>query len=233
MYHFVPGPRQLGVLAVCLAVVLIRPARAGEPVTFELCDALRPEYLKCFDLAPAKRWPFFAWLSPDGSRLFVMTEESILFDVASGTVIARRSERSGHSVAWDPTSTVFATYNPVTVWDGQSCDLVCQLGHDGYNARWVRFMGDHRRLLTEGDGSPLIWDARKGTLLCRFPGLSSPLRYVSEAGNRFVTNEGDIWTRRRPEYWWGIAWLPEFWIALVAGPGLVAMAVRRLRRRSS
>jgi len=31
-------------------------------------------------------------------------------------------------------------------------------------------------------------------------------------------NKAFIWRRRRPEYWWGVAWLPEFWLtALFAG----------------
>jgi len=33
--------------------------------------------------------------------------------------------------------------------------------------------------------------------------------------------EFEVWQRRRPEYWWGIAWLPEFWLALMFGLGLV------------
>ena len=35
--------------------------------------------------------------------------------------------------------------------------------------------------------------------------------------------------RRRPEYWWGIAWLPEFWLTLVFGVGLVWSAWRDWR----
>ncbi|HEY3323325.1 MAG TPA: hypothetical protein VGP72_22915 [Planctomycetota bacterium] len=29
-----------------------------------------------------------------------------------------------------------------------------------------------------------------------------------------------VYSRRRPEYWWGIAWLPEFWMTLVFSVGL-------------
>ena len=42
-----------------------------------------------------------------------------------------------------------------------------------------------------------------------------------------------LWSRRRPEYWWGIAWLPEFWIALLSGGALVVIAIRRLRARKA
>lgn len=37
--------------------------------------------------------------------------------------------------------------------------------------------------------------------------------------------------RRRPEYWWGVAWLPEFWLTLVFGAALVWSVWRELRRR--
>ena len=26
-----------------------------------------------------------------------------------------------------------------------------------------------------------------------------------------------VWSRRRPEYWWGLAWLPEFWLTVALG----------------
>jgi len=40
-----------------------------------------------------------------------------------------------------------------------------------------------------------------------------------------------IWSRRRPEYWWGIAWLPEFWVALVAGMALLYLGCCGFSRR--
>jgi len=39
-----------------------------------------------------------------------------------------------------------------------------------------------------------------------------------------------LWHRRRPEYWWGIAWLPEFWLTIVLAGGFV-VSVWRDRRR--
>ena len=37
--------------------------------------------------------------------------------------------------------------------------------------------------------------------------------------------------RRRPEYWWGVAWLPEFWLTLVFGAVLLRNLWRGARRR--
>ena len=48
----------------------------------------------------------------------------------------------------------------------------------------------------------------------------------SPRGDQIVTVECSmnlvrLWRRRRPEYWWGAAWLPEFWLTVVLGAGLV------------
>lgn len=37
------------------------------------------------------------------------------------------------------------------------------------------------------------------------------------------------WHRRRPEWWWGAAWLPEFWLSVVFGIALVWSLVRDFR----
>lgn len=36
--------------------------------------------------------------------------------------------------------------------------------------------------------------------------------------------------RRRPEYWWGLAWLPEFWLSLLFSVGLNLSLLRDRRR---
>jgi len=36
--------------------------------------------------------------------------------------------------------------------------------------------------------------------------------------------------RRRPEYWWGIVWLPEFWLTILLAGGFL-VSVWRDRRR--
>jgi hypothetical protein len=46
------------------------------------------------------------------------------------------------------------------------------------------------------------------------------LQFVLEAADLNL----HVFIRRRPEYWWGIAWLPESWIALVSGMALLYLA---------
>lgn len=67
-----------------------------------------------------------------------------------------------------------------------------------------------------------IWDSRTGESLAT-PGIAREWIYdavFSPDGARLLTWGGDsarIWRRRRPEWWWGVLWLWEFWLALGLG----------------
>ena len=46
----------------------------------------------------------------------------------------------------------------------------------------------------------------------------------------------ELWQRRRPEWWWGIAWLPEFWLTLLFAGGFawsVGRDWRELRKKKA
>ena len=34
-------------------------------------------------------------------------------------------------------------------------------------------------------------------------------------------NGTTVYSRRHPEFWWGAAWLPQFWLAAAFGVGLI------------
>ncbi|MGD0088628.1 MAG: hypothetical protein ABSE73_01795 [Planctomycetota bacterium] len=56
---------------------------------------------------------------------------------------------------------------------------------------------------------------------------------ISEDGNWIIVCSDRhqfafVWHRRRPEYWWGLAWLPEFWLTAVFAVAFV-WSVRRDR----
>jgi WD40 repeat protein len=80
----------------------------------------------------------------------------------------------------------------------------------------------------------------RGSLLYRWrtSQVDEPLwpAAVSPDGEQIAAYAGRarllILHRRLPEWWWGIAWLPEFWFTLVFGVGLV-WSVWRDRRRLS
>jgi hypothetical protein len=92
--------------------------------------------------------------------------------------------------------------------------------------REAHFSPDGGRILTAShDHTARVWDARTGAELAR---LAHPDEVYSAAfspdGERIATGgfdkEARLWRRRRPEWWWGVAWLPEFWLTLVFAVGL-------------
>jgi WD40 repeat protein len=97
---------------------------------------------------------------------------------------------------------------------------------------------DGKRILFATSAGVLISDSHSGAHLTTFArsqdfiGLSA--LFDAEGRVVLLLNDGvQIYSRRRPEYWWGIAWLPEFWVALLSGGALVVIAVRRLRARKA
>lgn len=72
-------------------------------------------------------------------------------------------------------------------------------------------------------------------LLPREAGYYFVPRFLSGGDQLLLAGEDHttFWIRQFPEYWWGIAWLPEFWIALLSGGVLAVIAARRLRARKA
>jgi len=113
--------------------------------------------------------------------------------------------------------------------------------------RWGTLSPDRTRyIVPSDDAAPVlcIFDLSNGHLLQTIPNERAPnfgrSGYSSysnpDSGNRFVTQNTDthaihLWRRHRPEPWWGLAWLPEFWITLVLTGGLLWSLRRDWRDR--
>jgi len=114
-------------------------------------------------------------------------------------------------------------------------------GHDSRITSAI-FSSDGQRIATSSDdGTVRLWDTEDGWQIALF---EEDRQFVcvhevvfSPNGQQIASTDSEsnirIWSRRRPEYWWGIAWLPEFWIALLSGGALVVIAARRLRARKA
>lgn len=74
--------------------------------------------------------------------------------------------------------------------------------------------------------SPSIWDLRSLEKLYEFPDVNRVSRAAtSYSGVRVAFACADtgifVFKRNRPEQWWGVAWLPEFWLTVVFGIALI------------
>jgi WD40 repeat protein len=124
--------------------------------------------------------------------------------------------------------------NEETVWNVATCE---EMPLPGIGA--LDLSPDGKQIVAVDDDSNKVglWDAET----CESHGIVGPTLEAHYAkfspdGQRIATvnlidETTRLWSRRRPEYWWGIAWLPEFWVAYFTGGALLVIAARNLRRR--
>ena len=116
------------------------------------------------------------------------------------------------------------------MWDVSTLQCLWKL--DEMAPYGVRFLSDGRRLLVGATRSPtLVLDVSTAAILARVSSIS--LSACTPDGRLLASEyEGTVtlWRRRRPEWWWGVFWLPEFWLAALLGAAFIASAVRDARR---
>jgi len=121
--------------------------------------------------------------------------------------------------------------HPLCIWDTRTRRLEFDDPSAIEDSIVMRFAPDSRRLLTVGlDGVFRVRDASRMRMLYSHEFGAGDVRtkvWVSGDGSQVVYYTGS-WMgeylhlrRRRPEYWWGVAWLPVFWAVVVLGGGLV------------
>jgi WD40 repeat protein len=99
----------------------------------------------------------------------------------------------------------------------------------------VDFTADGKRVVVAyPHGGVDVWDVESGTELTSLAENTAIAATFSPDGERVAVVGRDlngvlIWHRRRPEYWWGVAWLPEFWLTFAFSAAFI-WSVRRDRK---
>lgn len=135
---------------------------------------------------------------------------------------------------WETRTGTLKFSSPVNISEDASSYNRCEFFPDGTCLA-------HRSFETGSTTADVLQlrDTTNGTLLATLRGRPEDLNgtwlyCISPDGTQIVTSyhiEGSedgcaLWNRRRPEWWWGLAWLPEFWVALALAGGFT-WSVRR------
>ena len=179
-----------------------------------------------------------AIFSPDSRSVAIVVDTGVLIcDVESRRVKRVLKNRGSIRVlAYSPDGKNIASGDDPEVWDVESGTKLFELKCDKA-VETLEYSPDGRLIQTAwSDGAVRIWDAKTG-LQCAEFFENTHKKYLNDSefspdGQRIVTASHDetaqIWQRRRPEAWWGVAWLPEFWMAIVFAVALI-WSVRRDR----
>lgn len=182
------------------------------------------------------RYRIAAAFSPDDKRLLSCDRDFAwrIRDTETGAVVATLAGcQSVCCAAFAPDGKTIAasTESDVCIWNAETGAELTRCRQR--RVVCVFFFPDSRRLVTsslEEQDVIQIWDASTGTVLTVLktgstPGSHLALESMISGGEDLIlrvdyTSE-HRYHRRRPEYWWGVAWLPEFWLGLVFGGAFV------------
>jgi len=122
----------------------------------------------------------------------------------------------------------------VFAWDVSDGHVILR-PEEGGRCHWFNVTPDETRgLLYRDDDSMLIVDLRTGTPLFEFPDKGTHSACISPTGGLIAEASAGgmtrLWQRRRSEYWWARALIPELWLMLFFTVAMM-WSVRHDRRR--
>jgi hypothetical protein len=164
-----------------------------------------------------------------------------IWNAESGILVG--SARLDDVLLWQPPVWISSrhVYAPIDprhqwIWDTTASpppfsDHYFQIRYSPDGNRFAQF--DDRAIFKMGDTS-----IATPSVIVRTPAKVLNI-VLSKIGDRVLTSHTDdkvrLWRQRRPEPWWGIAWLPESWLTLLFGGVLIwsLFRDRRENRRSA
>jgi WD40 repeat protein len=181
---------------------------------------------------------------------FVDSRKRLLFDCLTGQIVGEDSATSEASRCQPPKGLVNAIAPDGTrklerclksnYWrliDPRSNQCIANIASPEGWPMGSAFSPDSSCCATASyDGKVRILRASDGVLLCAVrltPRAFCYLVEFSRSGDEIIAtrfHDVQLYRRRRPEYWWGLAWLPEFWATLLFA-GAFGWSVWRDRRQ--
>ena len=160
-------------------------------------------------------------ISPDGLRLMTYTAKENAFSAWIWNLKAAQSIAKVEGTnpppsyargAWTDRNIALISRECCWIWNFATSKHVTIFGRSG-----VLFPNGTRLISVNGQDDATIWDADSGTKLAMMSGINAVWAVSNDGMRIMASNEHNafVWKRRRPEYWWGLAWLPEFWLTVI------------------
>jgi hypothetical protein len=185
----------------------------------------------------------YAHLTPDGNRLIVdALRHPFVYDTRSGASVGVfKQNAQSKDFTHDGSRLLLEDSRHVIVWDVDKDSTITvtrntalrahQFSPDGTRVAAYYATGDGIEILDSNSGATLAVLGANNGIGTETPLGFTPLGFTPD-GESFLTyhfennRRATIWKRRRPEWWWGVAWLPELWMT-AAFTALLCWSLRR------
>jgi WD40 repeat protein len=184
-----------------------------------------------------------ATFSPDGKILAALAGRKIVFLSAGNwkQIAAIQTDTTFFNAVFsaDGASLLVGCWDGYArIWNVTTRELLAEFQHNpNKHVHAVAFLDDEQKIMTASCNETLrIWDARTAEVLAEFKGPEDLISAAVSDDSQAIaaaSRDGTTWIfrQRRPEPWWGIAWLPEFWVMIVLAAALGGNLWREARMK--
>jgi len=165
----------------------------------------------------------FRAFSPDGAKILTVSPVRVL-DARTGAVLGKLDKR--HRATFISEGRVLTLGDPLRIWSADTGALLAEapVPRTGRPAGKRGWSCSHAALAASSAEYDVFSSSPDGTRLVYHEGYT---KRPDGTGSEF--SPVCLYRRRRPEWWWGVFWLWEFWLTVVFA-GVFVWSVVRDRR---